>query len=146
MKKIAAALAAPALLVLVLAGCGSSSDSGSSSTSTTPRDKTCAAKDKLEGSLNDLTDPTLFTEGKSGITDALDQVQADADALGQDVDADLQPQVQDVRNALDRLKTDVGAIGDGKLSDSISQIGDDISAVGKAIGTLSDSLQARCSG
>lgn len=132
-----------AALGLVAAGCGSGSDSGSSTT-TSARDATCAAKDRLQSSLDDLTNPKVLTEGKDGVTDALDDVRQSANALGEQVQADLQPQVQDVRNALDKLQADIEALGDRSISESITKIGDDISAVGTAVGALSDSLKQRC--
>jgi len=141
------ALATFAALSVGIAGCGSGSGSGSdstASTTTTARDATCAAKDKLQSSLEDLTNPAVLTEGKDGVTDALDEVRTSADTLGEQVQADLQPQVQDVRNALDRLQSDIQELGDRSISDSITKISDDISAVGTAVGTLADSLKQRC--
>jgi ABC-type phosphate/phosphonate transport system substrate-binding protein len=140
-QSIRVTLAGASLAALALAAC--SSGSSGSSTTTTPRDQTCAARTQLQKSVRALGDLDA-SSGRDAITKAFDQVRTNLDTLGQSVKAELQPQVQDVRNALEQLQTDVGAIGNTSPSDSLEKVGKDIAAVGSTTGKLVDSLQAGC--
>jgi hypothetical protein len=145
MRKPGTIVAGAVVLLLTFAGCGSDSDSGTSTT-TTARERTCAAKARLERSVRALSDGSLLSEGKDSIVDAFQAVQRDLDDLDEAVRADLKPQVQDVQDALEALKTDVGQLDDGSVTETVAQVGRDITAVATAVGTLEDSLRDRCPG
>ena len=83
MKKALVAAAAATLGLAVLAGCSSDDDSSSTSTTkaATSKDAVCSARTKLENNLKSLEDPSLLTEGKSGIQSALDSLEKDLDNL-----------------------------------------------------------------
>jgi hypothetical protein len=140
-KSLTAGLAI-VLAPLALVACGSSSMSSGSSGSSS--DSVCAARDDLEQSVRHLADPDVLTGGKQGIDDAINDVQDNVDALEAAAKSDLRPQVDAVKTSFDELKTAVGNVGDGKLSDNLQQIGDAITKVGDSTSTLYDSLQSRC--
>jgi len=130
---------------LTLAGC--SSDSGSTSStasSTTARQTVCADKDALQHSVDDLTAPGVVSGGKSSITDALDKVQDNLDALRKSAKASLQPQVDAVKSSVDQLKTAVKNFGSGDLSSNISKAGNAISKVVQTSGDLASALAQQC--
>jgi hypothetical protein len=129
---------------LAVGACGSDDSSSSSSSSTTSRDAVCAARDDLEQSVSNLADPDVLTGGRSAIDDAADAVQDDLDALESAARQDLRPQVDAVKESFDDLKTAVGKVGDGKLSDDLADVGDAITNLSDATTDLYDSLESRC--
>jgi hypothetical protein len=131
-----------AVVAFTTVGCGSSSSS-SSSTTTTPKQAVCADKDNLESSVKHLASPTVLTGGKSSITKALKQVQKNLTALRSSAKASLQPQIDDVKKAVDQLQTAVQ--GNGSISSTISKAGDAISKIGTSAGDLFSSLDDQCS-
>src|SRR4051812_42316315 len=116
MVKVNRVIAGTALscLALLLVGCSSDSSSSSSSTSstTTSNDAVCNDKTALENSVKSLKNVDL-TGGESAVTSAVDKVQTNLDALRDSVKADLKPQVDDVKAALDELETAVRNFGNG---------------------------------
>jgi hypothetical protein len=126
-----------------VAGCGSDSDSNASSSTTTAKDAVCADKKALESSVSALSDVDL-TGGKSAVTSAVDKVKKNLDALGDSVQADLEPEVDDVKSALDDLQTAVGNLGSGSLTENLQAVGNAIAKVGTTAGDLFSSLSARC--
>jgi hypothetical protein len=144
--KLRGIVATTALVCLAgsLVGCSSDSKSSSTTSSTTSKDKVCSDKTAVESSVKALTNPDVLTGGKSSITSALDKVEKNVNALGTSVKADLKPQVDAVKSALDALKTDVKNVGNGSLADSLQQIGDAIAKVGTTAGDLESSLSSQC--
>jgi len=140
--KHARTVIAVVLATLGLFACGSSSSSSSSTTTTTQ--SVCAAKSDLQQSLKALTDPSTLSGGKSGITDALDAVKQDLDALGASVRSDLQPDVDAVKSSLDDLKTALGKLGSGSAGSGISAVGDAIGKVSTSTTKLVDAVTTRC--
>ena len=74
-----------------------------------------------ESSIKALTNPTTLTGDKSDVTNALDQVKSDADALRGSAKSDLKPQVDALQSAIDQLKTAVGKLGNGSRSPTLSK-------------------------
>ncbi len=149
LKSMIACIAIAAVAPVALIACGSdskSSASGSSSSSSsgTNKDAVCTARDKLQQSVTDLADPTLLTGGQSGIDSAVNKVQDNLDALESAAKSDYKPQVDAVNSSFDQLKTAVGNVGNGKLSDNLHQISDAISKFGTSTSSLYDALKARC--
>ncbi|MGZ4690045.1 MAG: hypothetical protein ACXVJW_10195 [Acidimicrobiia bacterium] len=130
-------------LAVLLVGCSSDSKS-SSTTTTTPKDAVCADKSALESSVKALTNPDLLTSGTSSIKTAVKKVKTNLDALRQSVKADLKPQVDAVKSALDQLQAAVDNVGSGSLTENLQAIGDAISKVGATAGDLESALQSRC--
>ena len=104
----------------------------------------CADKSALQSSIKALTNPDLLTSGTSSIKAALKKVKTNLDALGQSVKADLKPQVDAVKSALDQLQTVVDNVGSGSLTDNLQAIGDAISKVGATTGDLASALSSEC--
>ena len=132
-----------ACIAFGLAGCSSGSDSNTSSSTTTARDAVCADKTALEDSVNDLSNVDL-TGGRSAVESAVDKVKDNLDALGESAKADLKPQVDDVKEALNDLQTAVGDFGNGSLTDNLQSAGDAIAKIGSTSGDLFSSLNERC--
>jgi hypothetical protein len=135
--------AAVACLAFGLAACGSDSDSDASSSTTTAQNAVCADTTALKSSVTDLTDLDL-TSGRSEITAGLNKVEKNLDALGDSAQADLQPEIDDVKDALDELQSAVKNFGDGNLTDNLQDAGSAISNVGSAAGELLGSLDTQC--
>ena len=66
------------------------------------------------------------------------------DALESAAKSDYKPQVDAVKSSFDEVKTAVGNLGNGKLSDNLQQIGDAISTLGTSLSSLYDMLAAKC--
>ncbi len=149
LKSMIACVVIAAVAPVALIACGSDSKSSASSSSSgsssgTNKDAVCTARDNLQQSVTDLADPSLLTGGKSGIDSAVNKVQDNFDALESAAKSDYKPQVDAVNSSFDQLKTAVGNVGNGKLSDNLQQISDAISDVGKATSSLYDALKAKC--
>ena len=145
MKKALVAAAAATLGLAVLAGC--SSDDSSSTTTTkagTSKDAVCNARTKLKNNLKSLEDPSLLTEGKSGIQSELDSLEKDLDNLMSAAKTDYQPQVDAVKSSIDDLKTAVKDLGNGPLTDNVQDIGKAITKVGNTTETLLNQVKAAC--
>jgi hypothetical protein len=142
--KLKGIVAATALVCLAMPLVGCSSDSDSKTSSTTPKDKVCTDKDAVQSSVKDLTSPDVLSGGKSSITAALDKVERNLDALRASAKADLKPQVDDVKSALDQLQTTVRNFGDGSIADDLSDAGSAIGKVSTSAGDLASALSAEC--
>ena len=129
-----------------LAGCSDDDSDSSSSTSGSGKQAVCDARDQLETSVRDLTDPSLLTSGKSGIQDALDETQQDLDDFGSTAKDSYQPQVDEVKSAIEGLQDAIGDADTGSISESIQGIGNAISDVGAATDALATKLRADCPG
>jgi PBP1b-binding outer membrane lipoprotein LpoB len=135
--------AALACLAVLLVGCSSDSGSSSSSSTTTSKDAVCADRTALQNSVKSLKDVD-YTGGKSAVTSALDKVKNNLDALGDSVKADLKPQVDDVKSALDQLESAVRNFGSGSLTDNLQAAGNAVSKVGSTSADLFSSLSSEC--
>ena len=146
MKKALVAAAAATLGLAVLAGCSSDDNSSSTSTtkSATSKDAVCNARTKLKNNLKSLEDPSLLTEGKSGVQSELDSLEKDLDNLKSAAKTDYQPQVDAVQSSIDDLKTAVKDVGNGSLTDSVQDIGKAITKVGSTTETLLNQVKANC--
>ena len=88
--------------------------------------------------------PATLTEGKSGVSDAVDAVKADLDALGAAAENDVQPNVTAVKDAVDELQDAVGDLGGGSVTDGLQSVGNAVAKVGSTAGNLVTSLQPNC--
>ena len=138
-------IAAGILMAMVgLLACGSSSSSSSTTTTTTSKDAACAAKTDLQKSIKALTDPSLLTEGKTGISAAVNEVSKNIDALGTAVKADLAPDVNAVKDSVDQLKTAVGKMGEGSIGSGLTAVGNAITDVSTSVTTLTKAITTKC--
>ncbi len=145
MNKALVAAAAATLGLAVLAGCSSDDSSSTSTTnSATNKDAVCSARTKLKNNLKSLEDPSLLTEGKSGIQSSLDSVEQDVNNLTDAAKSDYKPQVDAVKSAIDDLKSAIKDVGSGSLTDSIQAIGKAVTRVGSTTETLLNQVKADC--
>jgi hypothetical protein len=111
------AVTVAAALVVVLAACGSDNSASSSvvtTATTVPTTATttaagnaalCSARASLKSSIQDLAKVDVVKSGTSGLQDALTKVKENLQAVKSSANADLQPQVTAVQNAVDQLST-----------------------------------------
>ncbi len=145
MNKALVAAAAATLGLGVFAGCSSDDSSSTSTTkSATSKDAVCSARTKLKNNLKSLEDPSLLTEGKSGIQSSLDSVEQDVNNLTDAAKSDYKPQVDAVKSAIDDLKSAIKDVGSGSLTDSIQAIGKAVTSVGSTTETLLNQVKADC--
>jgi hypothetical protein len=146
MKKALVTAIALTLGLVAFAGCSSDDDKSSTSTTTGPpgKEAVCDARTKLQKNLDSLEDPSLLTEGKSGIQSSLDSLEKDLDNLTDAAKRDYQPQVDAVKSSLDDLKTAVKNLGDGSITAGISDVGQAVTKVGTTTETLLDQVKADC--
>ena len=107
-------------------------------------DRSNAEKELRDLMMMTLEDPSLLTEGKSGIQSELDSLEKDVDNLKSAAKTDYQPQVDAVKSSIDDLKTAVKDVGNGSLTDNVQDIGKAITKVGSTTETLLNQLKAAC--
>ena len=124
-----------AVLAMAVAGCSSkaSTTSASTSTSTTAgststtypagKEQLCAARDQLKVSVTALAKPSLLVGGAAAIKSAVDQVQTDADAVKAAAKQDYQPQVNTLETSIQDLRTSVGNLGAGSVTNNLQASG-----------------------
>ncbi len=130
-------------LALTVAGCGSDSDS-SSSTTTSGQSAVCKDKTALEDSVKSLTSLDLATAGEGKIESDAKDVQKNLDALGQSVKANLKPEVDALKSAVQDLEDAVKNFGNQSISQSLQDTGSAISKVGSASADLAKKLDDQC--
>ena len=106
--------------------------------------RSCNARTKLKNNLQSLEDPSLLTEGKSGIQSSLDSVEQDVNNLTDAAKSDYKPQVDAVKSAIEDLKTAVGNMGDGSLTQNLQDVGKAVTKVGSTTETLLNQVKADC--
>jgi hypothetical protein len=133
-------------LALTVAGCGSDSDSDSSSASPTTSAQSAVCKDKsaLESSVKELTNLDLSSAGEGKIKSDAEDVQSNLDALGKSVKADLKPEVDALKQAVQDLEDALKNFGDQSITQSIQDTGSAISKVGSTSADLATALDAQC--
>lgn len=149
--------AAPGVLAVVLAfgftACGSSSESASDSTTpaapsssaaTSSAPGYCADADALRTSLEALGDVEVRRDGVDALESALADVRTDLDAAATSAAAELKPQLDEVRSAVDAVRTSA----DGLTTDNLTQKAPDIVAALRDLGTATEgfatSVRERC--
>jgi hypothetical protein len=130
-------------LALTVAGCGSDSDSSSSST-TSAQTAVCKDKTALEDSVKSLTNLDLATAGSGKIKSDAQDVQDNLDALGKSVKANLKPEVDALKSAVQDLEDAVKGFGDQSISQSLEDTGSAISKVGSTSADLAKKLNDQC--
>ncbi len=134
---------AVAVLALGVAGC--SSDSGSSSSTTTSaQTAVCKDKSSLQQSVKDLTNLDLTSAGEGKIQSDAKDVQKNLDALGKSVKADLKPEVDALKQAVQDLQDALKNFGDQSITQSIQDTGSAISKVGSTSADLATALDKQC--
>jgi|tagenome__1003787_1003787.scaffolds.fasta_scaffold19996445_2 hypothetical protein len=134
-------------LALTVAGCGSDSDAdSSSSTTTSAQSAVCKDKTELQNSVKRLTNLDLATAGEGKIDSDAQDVKDNLDALGKSVKANLKPEVEALKSAVQDLEDAVKGFGDQSISQSIQDAGSAISKVGSTSADLARKLNDQCPG
>jgi hypothetical protein len=153
MDRLRTTVLCTAILAMAAFGCSSSksatttpTSSGTSTSVTYPagKEKVCKARDNLKSSLAALTNPSLLTQGKSGIKSAVDKVQSDLTALANAGKGDYKPQIDALRTSLNQLQTAVGNLGNGNAAQNLQAVTTQISNVATTAKDLLSKLQADC--
>lgn len=124
----------------------SASASSSAGTGTDAPDQAqlCQARDELRTSLGELTDPAVLSQGASAIGAAVDAMQNDLDAVVTSARPELKPQLDAVQASLEDLRTAVGNLGDGSLTQNLQAVATAASGVGSASTDLLSELNEIC--
>lgn len=112
---------------LALGACGSDDESA--------QDQYCQAGADLRSSLASLVDLDLIASGTDGLTEAIEQVGDDVDALRESASEAAADDVDALEASVAELEDSISTLS-GELS------GDNLSAVREAIGAVSASAQA----
>ena len=119
-----------------------SEDSGAAVTTTetvtTTTQDLCADRDALQASIDSLTEVDVRAEGSNGVEAALATVQEDLTAVGESADAELQPEVDALQDAIDELGPAVENIDDGGAAAAATAIADVATSAEKLIESLQD--------
>lgn len=139
-------LAVATLLVLAPAACSSESafTDGTTTTTTTPKQAVCEAAAQLQKSVKALADPSVLSEGTSGITDALDTVQQDLENLASTAQTAFKPQVDDVRRAISDLQSAVEGMSSSNFLGGAQAVGSAIADVASTTQALFRAVQEEC--
>ena len=133
------AAAGVAIAALLMGACGGDDDDSSASTTATT-DPVCADAQALQSSVANLKDVDLVAEGTNGATAAVSAVKDDFAAVKESAGDKLQPQVQDVQDAIDKMETAVDNID----SDGAAAALEAVSKVASSASTLVGSLEDGC--
>ena len=100
-------LASALLVTLVFAACGGDDDDDSTSA------QFCSDRQALQTSVDDLKNVDVIESGKSGLTDAVDEVKKNAEALKDSASDEFKPDVDALTSAISELGDAVKNIGSG---------------------------------
>jgi len=107
-------------------------------TVTTTTQDLCADRDALQASIDSLTEVDVRAEGSNGVEAALATVQEDLTAVGESADAELQPEVDALQDAIDELGPAVESIDDGGAAAAATAIADVATSAEALISSLQD--------
>jgi hypothetical protein len=85
---------------------------------------TCAARDQLKTSFENLADVNVVQNGTSAIGDQLDVITDNLDELRSNAGDDLQPQIDEFQQSLDALRemTNNGSVPVGDTADAVGKV------------------------
>lgn len=155
------AAAAGLALLCAVASCGSGSPSPESSSSpsvagpsaSTPSSPTpsagssagCAEVDALKSSLATLKDVDVVHDGIDALNSAIADVESDLSAAAAAASSDLKPELDQVRTALDAVKTAAGGLSKGNLREQAPAVAGALRQLGTATSSLSTAVAQGCS-
>ena len=131
-----------ALLASVAAACGdddSSSDTGDTSTASV-----CDQRDNLNQSVNDLADLDVIAGGTDSLNAAVDRVESDLDSLAAVTSSDVQTEVDDLNEAIDRADETFSNLDDESLLAATAEVALTIADVAIAGEALVTALAVEC--
>ena len=132
-----------ALLASVAAACGDDDDS-SSDTGDTSTASVCDQRDNLNQSVNDLTDLDVIAGGTDSLNAAVDRVESDLDSLAAATSSEVQAEVDDLNDAIDRADESFSNLDDESLLAATAQVALTIADVAIAGEALVTALAIEC--
>jgi hypothetical protein len=117
-------------------------ESSATGSSTAPSGDVCADREALRSSVDALKNLDVVAEGTNGVTAAVSAVKDDLAALRSSAGPELQPQVQAVQDAVDKLQTAVANLDSGGAAAAVTAA----AGVATSARTLLNSLQAGACG
>jgi hypothetical protein len=116
----------------------SSSESVATTTTVSSEEQLCQDRDALRDSVEALTNVDVAAEGTSGLEAAVTDVKDSVEALRASASENFQPQVEELRGALEELETALGDVRSG----GVSAVATAALAVATAGSTLLASLES----
>ena len=132
-----------ALLASVAAACGDDDDS-SSDTGGTSAPSVCDQRDNLNQSVNDLADLDVIAGGTDSLNAAVDRVESDLDSLAATTSSEVQAEVDDLNEAIDRADETFSNLDDESLLAAMAEEALTISGVAIAGEALVTALAVEC--
>ena len=131
-----------ALLASVAAACGDDDDSSDTGGASTP--SVCDQRDSLNQSLNDLTELDVIAGGTDSLNAAVDRVESDLDSLAATTSSEVQAEVDDLNDAIDRADETFSDLDDESLLAATAQVALTIADVAIAGEALVTALAVEC--
>ena len=132
-----------ALLASVAAACGDDDDS-SSDTGGTSATTVCDQRDNLNQSVNDLADLDVIAGGTDSLNAAVDRVESDLDSLAAVTSSEVQAEVDDLNEAIDRADETFSNLDDESLLAATAEVALTIADVAIAGEALVTALAVEC--
>jgi hypothetical protein len=134
-------VAMSAALLLVVGACSDDDDDSDA----TPTPSVCDQRDTLEQSVEDLTNLDVIATGTDGLTAAVDEVKADAEALKQTASDAVAPDVDALTTAIDDGKETIDNIdSDAALSMRIADVETALGGIATAWTNLKTTIDNEC--
>ncbi len=131
-----------ALLASVAAACGDDDDS--SDTGSTPTPSVCDQRDNLDQSVNDLVELDVIAGGTDSLNAAIDRVESDIDSLAAVTSSEVEAEVDDLNDAIDRADETFSDLDDESLLAATAQVALTIADVAIAGEALVTALAVEC--
>ena len=127
-RHLLAPLLAAGLTVAFVAGCGSDDEKSA-------QDRYCEAGASLEVSVDALADIDLLAEGTDGLESAVEAIERDVTELRDTATDAADDDVKALQQSIDGLGDALSGLGGAITTENVA-------AVGAAVGSVSDSVQA----
>ena len=131
-----------ALLASVAAACGDDDDSSDTGGASTP--SVCDQRDSLNQSVNDLTELDVIAGGTDSLNAAVDRVESDLDSLAATTSSEVQAEVDDLNDAIDRAEETFADLDDEGLPAAVADVAATVFDVTTAVDALVTALAVEC--
>ncbi|MCI0820526.1 MAG: hypothetical protein J4O12_09595 [Chloroflexi bacterium] len=131
-----------ALLASVAAACGDDDDSSDTGGASTP--SVCDQRDSLNQSVNDLTELDVIAGGTDSLNAAVDRVESDLDSLAATTSSEVQAEVDDLNDAIDRAEETFADLDDESLLAATAEVAVTVLDVTIAADALVTALAIEC--
>jgi chromosome segregation ATPase len=104
----------------------------------------CAQLEGVASSIRNLGDTTISGNGLAALRDSLQQVQAQLDQLGNEVNSQVQPQVAAVKNQLQQLRTALEAVRNDATAANVAAARTALQALQSTVTALAAAVGPSC--